>query len=88
MEWLIFLIFWKIFIKQPCPTNFCFLFQHCKLNIGIGENGMRLCFEIGLVRLKNILHISLWVQIDKWKPSTLYLNLQFVPFFNGMEHIL
>ena len=49
---------------------------------------MRLCFEIIFIRLKDILHIRLWIQIDKREPCALHLNLQFVPLFNSMEHIL
>ena len=49
---------------------------------------MGLCLEIGFVRLKDIVHVGLWVQINKREPGALYLNLQFVPLFNGMEHIL
>jgi len=46
---------------------------------------MGLCLEVRFISLEDILHISLWVQVDKWEPRALYLNLQFVSFFNGMD---
>lgn len=71
-----------------CPKLQVILLQYRKLDIGVGKYSMGLRFKIGFVCLKNIVHIGLRVQIDKREPRALYLNLQFVPFFDRVEHIL
>src|SRR5690606_16681724 len=70
------------------PGTVPVLVQEPELDTGVGKDRMGLGLEVGFVRLKDILHIGLWVEIDQGKPTALYLDLHFMAFFEGVEHIL
>lgn len=55
-----------------------------EFNRRIPKNGMRLLLEVFFFSFKDIVYIGLRVEIDQRKPGALNLDLQFMPFLEGV----